>query len=279
MQAGILELVAGDLAVRLDLASGGRATSWTVSGEELLGGRSDDPVEHGMYPMAPWAGRLDGNTLIDRQASVRFPATYGPWALHGLVLDRPWQLLQFEQSPTEATATITCELAAPWPWPAAVLATWHLTTDALVTTLEVSTQGAAFPAVLGLHPWFRRSTAFGEAAWSLDEPLLAQRDADYRLTGALAPIGDERGCFDDAFLVERGSGAIGWGTGLRIDISTSHPWFVVYDQDPGHVCIEPQTGPPNGINDALQQEVARVTPQRPLVLRTTWRISRDAPGS
>jgi aldose 1-epimerase len=230
-----------------------------------------------MYAMAPWAGRLNDNTVHFDGTAVEFAPTYGPWALHGTVLEAPCSLQAFAQEAHSAVAQVVCDLGNPWPWSGMLVMTWDLRPDLLTTTLELRTHDGHFPGVIGWHPWFRRHTGFGSADWHLEEALLVEKSPDLSLRRTFAPAPMERGGFDDTFLVESGRGAIGWGDGLRIAVWNSHPWFVVYDADPAFICLEPQSGPPNGINDALVREVVRVTPTQPLVQRTTWQVSRVRP--
>jgi aldose 1-epimerase len=62
-----------------------------------------------------------------------------------------------------------------------------------------------------------------------------------------------------------------------MDVTSSHDWFVIFDTLPNVVCIEPQSGPPNGINDGLVAPVAMVRPGQPITLVTTWRLTRGRP--
>ncbi len=65
-----------------------------------------------------------------------------------------------------------------------------------------------------------------------------------------------------------------WGEGLSLEIHQSHPWFVVYDSLPDFLCVEPQTGPPNGINESVFGPVALVTPGKPLSQQAAWSFTR-----
>ena len=78
--------------------------------------------------------------------------------------------------------------------------------------------------------------------------------------------------------MEGRSASIEWPGHLRIDLTSSHPWLVVFDELPDFICIEPQSGPPNGINDAPLAPVTIVAPGQPLALVNTWRVTRGQPG-
>lgn len=267
-----LELVAPGQAITLDAAGDGRLIDWRVDGRPVIGAKSSRPVEWGMFAMAPWAGRLADNRVVVGSEVVRMPATHDQWALHGTLIGRPCSVM----SSGASSAVIEQDLGDGWPWAGTLRASWAVTEHALLCTLELRADGDPFPAVTGLHPWFVRRLGDADAHWGIDDALLAERDAGYRLTGALVAADRPRGTYDDAFL---GSGRafIEWPGELRIDVASSHRWFVVYDQEPGFVCLEPQTGPPNGVNASIDGDVDWVQRGRPLVLRTEWRISRARP--
>jgi len=65
-------------------------------------------------------------------------------------------------------------------------------------------------------------------------------------TGKL--IEPTRGPWDDAFTEVRGVPKIYWEDVLEISIESDAPYWVVYDQDPEGICIEPQTAPPDAAN-------------------------------
>lgn len=57
-----------------------------------------------------------------------------------------------------------------------------------------------------------------------------------------------------------------WPGRLELKVTSNAEWVVVYDEQAEAVCVEPQTGPPNGLNTAPRL----VTPIDPLEIRTTW---------
>lgn len=261
--------------VEIDFACGlgGRASSWRVDGIELLSAHGTDPVEHGMYAMAPWAGRLEANSMEFDDVRVEFPASYGPWALHGLVMDRPCDPPVITESADGVQAEFTMALEG-WPWPGSVRTRWSLDRIGLHTLIEVVTP-AAFPAVLGWHPWFRRELLPGATAtWSAPDAHLAVRSGAFA-TGELVSLSDAPGPFDDAFRIPSRTLRIAWPGWGAITVENSHPWFVVFDELPDALCIEPQTNAPNAMNTRVVEPCEIVQADRPLRLVTSWRIQRD----
>lgn len=57
-----------------------------------------------------------------------------------------------------------------------------------------------------------------------------------------------------------------WPKRLELKVTSTAEWAVLYDEQAEAVCVEPQTGPPNGLNTAPRL----VTPIDPLEIRATW---------
>jgi aldose 1-epimerase len=272
-------LQVGDLRLGVDLEAGGRATTWEVGGLSLLARHGEAPEEHGMYPMAPWAGRLRGNAVQANGVDHRLAPSYGPWAIHGLALARPVEVLESQESDDYARLAVRVDHADGWPWPMAIDVVWELRPGLVTTSILVHAFEDAFPAVVGWHPWFRRSLGVGDSIeWSVEAEQLVERGDDHLPTGRLLPVDPEAGPYDDAFWVPSGRAVVRWPGALTLDIANDAPWFVVFDELPDAMCVEPQSGPPNGLNDGLGQPIPLAAPGRPHVLTTTWGLRDDQPA-
>jgi aldose 1-epimerase len=255
-------LRAGRAALTVDAADGGRITSLQVDGVELLGGVGTGVIEHGSFVMVPWAGRIRDGVL--RVAGVEHPLPTDrthPHAGHGLVMDRPWDVL-------EASADhlrIRCDLDARWPFPGHVVQELRLAGDHLAQQIEVHADATAFPATVGWHPWFRRVLGPGAVA-ELDftaDGMLA-RDPAGIPSGEVVPV--PPGPWDDCFTGVRWPMTITWPGVLRLQVSSDAAFAVVYDERDEAFCVEPQSGPPDGPNTSPRM----VLPGVPLVASTVW---------
>ena len=256
-------LSAGDAELTLDPARGSRVASLRVGGTELL--RQGE--RYGIFLMVPWCGRVDRGRFRNGGEIYQLPVTSGPHALHGTVRDAPWQLVQH----TARSAALTCELTDPWPWEGKVTHTVELAEDGSSVTLQlgVETAESTFPAQAGWHPWFRRTLDNG-ATLQLDfsPEWQEERGADHLPTGRR--LDPQPGPWDDCFGMSDGVAAtLTWPGAVELTLSSRNEWVVVYDEQPEGVCVEPQTGPPNGLNTHPRF----VTPLEPLETSTTlaWR--------
>jgi aldose 1-epimerase len=53
---------------------------------------------------------------------------------------------------------------------------------------------------------------------------------------------------------------------MRVRVTSPSEWAVIYTEQPEAVCVEPQSGPPNGLNTLPRL----VTPIDPLEITTEW---------
>ena len=267
-----MHLAAGDQAITLDLNLGGRATSWRVGDLELLGARDDQLISYGMYPMAPWAGRLRNNRCEIAGDEHEFPANFGPWAIHGTLYLNPVEVV--EQADSEVLLRY---LSAP-PFHCTIEIRWRLSASSLQTTLQVSTNDESLPAVVGWHPWFNRQLAHGAPAqWDLPDARMAIRGGDYLPNGQLVDLVEQTPAVDDAFFVAGCAATLRWPGALRLDVVNTHPWFVIYDEPESYVLLEPQTGPPNGSNTPIVGERITARVGQPLTMVTDWFVTREQP--
>jgi len=164
-----VRLAAGDVEVLVDLDAGARAIDWTVGGVALLARRGAAPEEHGMYPMAPWAGRLRGNSVTWAGQVHPLPVTFEGWAMHGTGLAQSARVIDLSQGGGVARLLARVDDHPGWPWPMAVDIGWEVGPREVTTTIAVHALTEAFPAVVGWHPWFRRQLdSGGPLQWSIE---------------------------------------------------------------------------------------------------------------
>ncbi|MEU9350073.1 aldose 1-epimerase [Streptomyces griseoloalbus] len=262
MSNGDITLTAGDAEVTVLPGNGGRVGGLRVGGVELL--RQGD--RFGCFPMVPWCGRIREGRFRDGAAVHQMPLNAPPHAIHGTARDAAWRTAR--TSPDEAV--LTYDLAEPWPYPGRVTQQIALTEDSLTLTMSVETYESSFPAQIGWHPWFNRSLGDGEdvridfaPAWQ------EERGEDHLPTGHRT--GPKPGPWDDCFGMPDGVDVtLTWPGRLELKVTSREEWVVVYDEQREAVCVEPQTGPPDGLNSHPRL----VTPLEPLEASTTWTWTR-----
>ena len=269
-----IALRAENVEAVLDPAAGGRIASIRVDGLELLVTEGSGPVAWGCYPMVPWAGRVRDGVLRWRGEEHRLPTdVLPPHAIHGTLLETAWQVV--DAGPD--AATLAADLAAPWPFGGRAIHRVALSPDSLRAELEVQAGDRPMPAIVGWHPWFPRVLRDGTGA-AVGEPVVVDLDAGAMLHRGADGIPDGAmvrpippGPWDDCFVDLAAAPGVHWPGALEVRIASDAPWWVVYTENPTGVCVEPQTGPPNGLNTV---EHAVVAPGVPLVASMTVRWRR-----
>lgn len=266
-----LRLADGDLTASIHPADGGRLTSLTAFGVELLRPWTSErrAFQYGCFPMVPWVGRLSSGVLRHDGNSFALPVNKPPHALHGMACFAPWEIV--ETSPT--AAEIRFALDAPWPWRGSVAQRYELSDNTLTMTLTVATAGAPFPAAAGWHPWFRKwlDALPGEEDKRLRISFAAdwqeEPGADELPTGRR--VAPRAGPWDDCFGFDGPMRAtLLWPGSLRLDMSSPVSSMVVFDKPADAACVEPLSGPPNGVNTAP----SLVSVAEPLVVSTRWTV-------
>lgn len=251
----VIELHASGVTAVVDPAAGGRLASLVVAGAERLvtGSSSDHPMMWGCFPMVPWAGRVRNATFTFGGTTYRLPADAGPHAIHGTCYTRPWEV--------EPDGSLAIELGSPWPFGGTARQSFHLDEHGLTCRLEVHAADRAMPAQAGWHPWFVTPVEL-----TLEATAMWEQDAAGIPTGRL--VQPSPGPWDDCFSNLLAPPLLRWPDGLAITVHSGCACFVVFNRMSHALCVEPQTGPPDGFN--LLPHV--VEPGSPLVaeMRLAW---------
>jgi aldose 1-epimerase len=256
-----ITLTAGDATLTVTPANGGRLSSLKLAGAELL--RQGD--RYGCFPMVPWCGRTRDGRFLNGGVEHQLPLNAKPNAIHGTARDGAWKVARV----TGDEAVITYDLVDPWPYPGRVTQAVALTPDSLTLTMSVETYDDSFPAQIGWHPWFTRNLNGTDVTMSFDPAWQEERGEDHLPTGHRTD--PKPGPWDDCFGMPDGVDVtLTWPGLLELKVTSPEQWVVIYDEQVEAVCVEPQTGPPNGLNTAPRL----VTPLEPLEATTTWSWTR-----
>ncbi len=263
----------------IDLEHGGRLASLVVQGWELLPRQGRDIYHWGSYVLAPWTGRLRHGRFSHDGRAYQMPLTLPPHALHGLVVDRPWQL--------QGDGIVGIELSAPWPWRGRVSHVMRLASDRLESRLELSAD-EPMPAAMGWHPWFPRvldgadGRHLGPVELEVQPGRMYANDEEGLPSGKLVPPVPRP--WDYCFIELARPPRLRWpgeaGASLELTIDSDCPCWILYDEEPQAIAVEPWTAPPDSLNLPSPSIVA---PGQPLVATMTWswRLARPlatAPG-
>lgn len=242
-----LELNHDSTSAVVDLDHGGRLASLIVDGHELLVTRSESPtpddlLSWGAYPMVPWAGRVDRGRFRFRDKDHQLPINLAPHAIHGTGFAAQWRLVD--------DSTIGYRFDQPWPFAGTVVQSFTLAPDFLETTMTVTAEDS-MPLLVGWHPWFRRrliaSNGTGtDAVVDFGSPSMYELDQRAIPTGRL--VSCPPGPWDNCFTGLDRDPRLRWPGLLEVTLSSSSDHWVVFDERPYAICVEPQSGAPNEFN-------------------------------
>ena len=230
----------GELSLEIDIDQGARISSINFRGFECAVPFRGQLLTWGWYPMLPWAGRIrNGEITSSSGQTFQLPTNLTPPnAIHGFGLTSPWQEI--------GTGAFAIDFPAPFNG-ARAEQRFEILDNALRWSIEYEAGNCDLPFSLGFHPWFPRELHRGASA-EIDfvAEKMFERGSDYLPTGKL--ITPTPPPWDDAFTQVRGVPRVFWEDALQIEIESDAAYWVVYDQDPEGVCIEPQTAPPDAAN-------------------------------
>lgn len=260
-------------SLSFDESLGGRVTRWRYQDLDLIGVKGSDPVDNGCYPMAPWAGRIAGNSFEWQGTTIKLTPSYQGFALHGYLLDKPVDSCSISKFEDYVQISFTTYVQ-DWVAPVQIEMRWCLGASQIQSSIAAITESRdPIPIVLGWHPWFN-NVIDGDQVISLDyqDLDLAVKAGDFP-SGDFIPATKTQGPFDDAFRSRDKLVNLRWGNRLELSIHNSHDWFVIYNGAEGFTCVEPQTGPPNAFNNPLGCSTITTVANNPLIMSTTWKLT------
>ena len=117
------------------------------------------------------------------------------------------------------------------------------------------------PAQVGWHPWFVRPVQLDAAFTSMyvrDSAGIATSQVVTPTT--LRMTGQTPSPLDDCFTDVDAPPTLTFGNGLVVHLESDCSHWVIYNKPVHALCVEPQSGPPNGLNS----EPLAVSPNQPL---------------
>jgi len=235
----------------IDPTHGGRVSSLIAFGRELLITRNSETnlQKWGSYPMAPYAGRVRNGKFNFESKSYQLEINMAPHAIHGTVLDRSFMVTELAAT----SVTMKIDLGTRFAFSGEVTQIITVENDAVNFELVLSTSDQKMPGQVGWHPWFARPCRI-----DVDFEKMYVRDSVGIPTGQT--VVPPRPPYDDCFTGSRRPPRIIFDESITVAIESDCTHWVVYDETPHAICVEPQSGPPDGFN--LEQFI--VEPTKPL---------------
>lgn len=243
---------------------GATLRSFRLDGTELLWTFDEDeaPLNYQGAQLAPWPNRIaDGSYEFDgdqHQLPINEPERQT--ALHGLIYDKPFELIEHTGSSVTQRVLLTEEEG--WPFRLLLEIRHGLSDDGLLVDVTAANAGSRpLPYGYGVHPYF----AFPLDQLSLELPFTRELlvDPERLLPLELAPVTAEHdfttaralgdAVFDTAFTAPRVPhwevSLVGAGHSVHVWGDASTPWVQVFTHPERHtIAVEPMTCGPDAFN-------------------------------
>lgn len=190
--------------------------------------------------MSPWAGRVRDGIFVHDSASFQLPLNSLQHALHGTVFDREWQVVLHDNT----HVLMRTDFGDGWPLGGHVEQRVEISDNTVALSLTAFADGTSMPVQVGWHPWFVRPQRIDA---SFTQMLLCDEHGvatDQLVETTFAPT--TIGTYDDCFVANAPSPLLTFAHGVQLQLASDCHYWVVYDKPTHAVCVEPQSGPPNG---------------------------------
>ena len=229
-------LIAPNVTAKVDSRCGARISSLRFNNREVIVTNAKSPLDWGIYPMVPFAGRIRNGSFEFDGEHYRLDQNAFPHAMHGTLFDVPWDI----REESESSMMLAAALDDRWPFRGVVTHRVSVMSSYLRCELTVEAIDR-MPVQVGWHPWFAQPRNV-----TSEFRALLKRDADgITSTEESAPSEPP---FDDCFVQAQAWPRVQIEE-CTLEIASDCSHWVRYDAPLGDVCIEPQSGPPNQINE------------------------------
>jgi aldose 1-epimerase len=217
------------------------------------------PRQTGCYPLIPFSGRVRAGLFHFDGEPVQLALNFAPetHAIHGSAWMKVWS--EASRGADHLRIVLEHPPGPNWPWRYRAWQEFHLSADGL--TVEIGLQNTdekAFPAGIGLHPYFprrpdTRMTAQLGGVWQYDSVLIPVKHEatpekwDFSAGRLVDPVR-----VDHTFTDIGGPIQIDWphlGRGVRIEPDSAFDKFVIFiPEGRDYFCVEPVTIMPDAFD-------------------------------
>ncbi|WP_432453004.1 MULTISPECIES: hypothetical protein [unclassified Agarivorans] len=243
---------------------GGYALRFLVNKQHILMPALEGAGCGGLFPMAPIANRVTGNTIPWHGQNLSLPNVEWDelFFLHGDAWKKPWRVLNKNKS----TIQLVLESHMSPQIDYLAMLSYQLSESSLAVTLRVTNQSAnAFPFNIGLHPFFSANDKtelclLHQGYWPEGEhhlPMAYQERVatqyDFRTKKALL-----KGWLNHCYRVSTPATTLFRpDLGYRIVITYNTHYITLYQPSisDGYICIEPQAYPIDAHHQIIMPEI------------------------
>lgn len=280
-----LELKNSDAScyAKIDLKLGGSLQELKLMDKTIISDKNMPPYHQAFMSsiLFPFANRIengnynfnDKNFVLDRNE------INNPNAIHGLVYDKAFKLIDQGTSENFASVTLSYDETQPisgFPFKYCITLQYVLTTNALELNIEIKNNDThVFPYSLGWHPYFNTKDLYNSHLKMdshkkilVNDQMIPNGEADI-IWDRFLKI--ENKTFDDCFVLN--TNKIEFKTPefhFEFEFSPKNNYLQIYTpNDRKSIAIEPQTAPANCFNTKMGLQILQPNKTHNL----TWKIN------
>lgn len=252
---------------KIDLAFGGSLRQLKFRGQDLLA--PEDISTYTSSILFPFANRIENGHYLFNGKTYVLKNNEGNRnnAIHGLVFDKAFKLIDKKSSDTTASVTMSYEETQPvsgFPFKYGIRLQYILSKSTLELHIEIDNNDQkAFPFSLGWHPYFKTDDLFNSHLKMhsrrkilVNDKMIPNGDTDIEWNG-FDQIKDQ--IFDDCFVLD--TNKVEFKTSsyhLEFEFSTKDNYLQLYTpSNRKSIAIEPQTAPANSFNNNIGLQVLK----------------------
>ncbi len=257
----------GTSFAKIDLAFGGSLRQLKFGGQDVLA--PEDISTYTSSILFPFANRIENGHYIFNGKTYVLNINEGNRnnAIHGLVFDKAFKLIDKKSSNTSASVTMSYEETQPesgFPFKYGIRLQYILSKKTLELHIEIDNNDQyAFPFSLGWHPYFKTVDLFNSHLKMhsrkkivVNDKMIPKGDTDIEWNG-FDQIKDQ--FFDDCFVLDTNKVELKTSAyHLEFEFSTDDNYLQLYTpSDRKSIAIEPQTAPANSFNNNIGLQVLK----------------------
>ena len=279
-----LELIDQDSSsyAKIDLNLGGSLQELILSKKDIISGENNLPYENSYSSsiLFPFVNRIENGSYNFNHKTFKLHKneSNGHNAIHGLVHDKTFQLIEQEISDKNASVVISYTEINPdlgFPFKYSISLKYVLSKEALKLNVDIENKDQhAFPFGLGWHPYFKTNDLYNSQLKInsskqilVNEKMIPNGEADIHW---VTPIKIEDKIFDDCFILNNNEVELKTPEyHLNFNFFSDENYLQIFT--PHHrksIAIEPQTAPANSFNTKMGLRI--LNPNE--IFNISWKI-------
>ena len=246
------------------LEKGAYLYSLKINDKDVILEGKERQTRGGMALLIPYANRVKGGVYEWKGIVYQLPKNAEGNAIHGLVMDKIWDVRELKSDLVKLSLTLTHE---GYPSILSLQIEYQLLNDGISVSLSIKNVGEKdAPLTVGFHPYFIVSED-----WEINPKKVKKCVSVNKIpTGEVVDYELVRGVYDDCFII-KGRVVSLTSSYSRVEIEKEGLDFVQVYTVPNAVAIEPMSGAPDAYHNGMGLTILQ--PGKEVSFNVKFRVS------